>query len=268
MTDKAFLSINEAAKAAGLSSSVLRIWEVRYGWPSPKRQPNGYRAYARHQVDELKRAANLVKAGLPISSLIIDGLPRWPDQPEVHAGPVRLSAARALVTDRGGMDIIEALETRRVQRANELLQRSIWSLRPQEELRGVLVPVLVGLAEWRAAGRPLDDDTLIEVIRERGMQLLRRQNVGASATWVVPANDDSHALAVVTAVLMNLRGQSARYWYGDGLPNDDAGVIVVGDGDCTICSQLGALVPPMTTLPQAGRPSFVGLAQDGAATAG
>jgi hypothetical protein len=230
----------------------------------PKRQPNGYRAYARHQVDELKRASNLVKAGTPISSLIIDGLPRWPDQPEIHAGPVRLKAARALAKDRMGLEIIEALEIRRTPRANELIQRSIWSLRPEEELHGVLVPVLIGLAEWRAAGRPLEDDTLMELIRERGMQLLRRQETNDQALWVVPANDDSHALAVVTAVLMNLRGRPARYWYGDDLPSDEAGVVVVGDGDCTICSQLGALVPPMSTLPQTGRASLVGLASDAA----
>jgi len=261
MTEKAFLTINEAAKAAGLSSSVLRIWEVRYGWPSPKRQANGYRAYAKHQVDELKRAAQLVKNGTPISSIIVDGLPRWPDQPEIHAGPVRLTAARALVGgDRMALEIIEALETRRPQRANELVQRSIWSMRPVDEVRLVLAPVLVALAEWATHGRPLEDDALVDLIRERGLQLVRRHHVDADATWVVPANDESHALAVVTAVLMNQRGRPARYWYGDGLPQDSAPVIVVGDGDCSICSQLGALIPPMSTLPQQGRASFLALA--------
>src|SRR5580692_6884735 len=72
------LNINEASKACGLSPSVLRIWELRYGWPNPKRKPNGYRAYNQHQIQELKRVADLVKRGTPISTLIIDGLPRWP----------------------------------------------------------------------------------------------------------------------------------------------------------------------------------------------
>ncbi len=263
MTEKAFLTINEAAKAAGLSPSVLRIWEVRYAWPAPKRQPNGYRVYTRHQVDELKRIAELVRAGTPISSLIIDGLPRWPANPQVHAGPVQLTAARSLVDahDRDALELIEALETRRPHRAVELLQRSIWSLRPRDEVQRILVPALVGLAEWRAAGRPLKDaDSFDDLIRERGLQLLKRQPTDANARWVVPANDESHTLAVVTAIVLCLRGQPARYWYGDDLPTDNAKVVVVGDGDCTICSQLGALVPPLSTLPSGDRPSFLSLA--------
>lgn len=263
MTEKAFLTINEASKICALSPSVLRIWEVRYGWPSPKRQDNGYRVYSRHQVDELSRVADMVKKGTPISAIIVDGLPKWPANPDVHAGPVTLRAARSLVDakDRVADEILHALEIRRVNRACELLQRSIWALRPVEEVRRVLVPILVGLAEWEAAGRALPDaDSLTELVKERGMQLLRRQVVDDTATWVVPANDDSHALAVLTAVLLNLRGQPARYWYGDGLPSDNNKVTVVGDGDCTICSQLGALVPPVTTLPGHGRRSFLELA--------
>lgn len=263
MSDKAFLTINEAAKAAGLSPSVLRIWEVRYAWPTPKRQPNGYRAYTRHQVSELKRVAELVHSGTPISSIIVDGLPRWPANPEIHAGPVRLTAARKLVGDdrREGLDLIEALETRRPHRAVELIQRSIWSLRLRDEVQGILVPTLVGLAEWRASGRPLKDaESLTELVKERALQLLKRQPVVAGARWIVPANEDSHALAAVTAIVLTLRGQPARYWYGDDLPNDDAQITVVGDGDCTICSQLGALIPPVSTLPIGDRPSFVSLA--------
>src|SRR4051812_44623865 len=72
------LNIKDTSKLTGLSPSVLRIWELRYGWPNPKRKSNGYRTYQPHQVDELKRVAGFVKDGVPISRLIVDGLPRWP----------------------------------------------------------------------------------------------------------------------------------------------------------------------------------------------
>src|SRR6187399_203758 len=90
MSSKQTMNINEASKLCGLSPSVLRIWELRYGWPNPKRKPNGYRAYTMHQVQELKRMGELVKAGVPVSSLIVEGLPRWPATHAHAAGPVRL----------------------------------------------------------------------------------------------------------------------------------------------------------------------------------
>ncbi len=73
-------NIKEASHATGLTPSVLRIWELRYGWPKPKRKANGYRTYQRHQIEDLRRIASLVKAGQSISSLIQEnGLPHWPD---------------------------------------------------------------------------------------------------------------------------------------------------------------------------------------------
>lgn len=98
------LNINEASKACGLSPSVLRIWELRYGWPNPKRKPNGYRAYNQHQIQELKRVADLVKRGTPISALIIDGLPRWPTDQAIKRSPLGLTKSRALEKPAGVLE--------------------------------------------------------------------------------------------------------------------------------------------------------------------
>ena len=110
------MNINEASKACGLSPSVLRIWELRYGWPNPKRKANGYRAYNQHQVQELKRVSDLVKRGTPISALIIDGLPRWPTDQAIKRTPMGLTKARAIEKPAGVLEaklqdeLIEALE--------------------------------------------------------------------------------------------------------------------------------------------------------------
>ena len=58
-----YLNINEASQACGLSPSVLRIWELRYGWPNPRRKANGYRSYSPHLVEDLKRIAKLIEEG-------------------------------------------------------------------------------------------------------------------------------------------------------------------------------------------------------------
>lgn len=264
MTDSnPILNINEASKLCGLSPSVLRIWEVRYGWPSPKRKPNGYRAYNLAQVEELKRAAALVKNGIPISTLIIDGLPRWPANGPAAVGPLRLVAARACLevspADSMSADLLEAFETRRGNRVIELLQRAIVALRPREEAAAVLIPSLVALAEMANAGRFVPEAVAIRnQVKERAIQLLRVYRVGAEADWVVAANEDSHALAAVVALLLNQQGRPARYWSGTELP-DQGRTLVVGDGDCTVCSALGVMVGALPTLGTSQRPGLVEL---------
>ena len=237
-TPKSHVNINEASKMCGLSPSVLRIWELRYGWPAPKRKPNGYRAYSLHQVQELKRMSELVKSGIPVSSLIVESLPRWPAKHAHVAGPMRLPGVRLALA--GGPyrslqdELLDALETRRGNLVREALQRSIWMMRPREEVRWMLAPGLAGLAELARAERPLTEAAEIrELVRERGLQLLRQQRPAADAVWVVAANDEAHALAVVVALLLNQRGQAARYWYGADVPNEGH-LVVVGEGEAEL----------------------------------
>ncbi|MBZ8144144.1 cobalamin-binding protein, partial [Rubrivivax gelatinosus] len=44
------LSIAAVERDTGLSKDTLRVWERRYGFPSPARDPQGERAYPLEQV--------------------------------------------------------------------------------------------------------------------------------------------------------------------------------------------------------------------------
>jgi DNA-binding transcriptional MerR regulator len=217
------LNINEASKFCGLSPSVLRIWELRYGWPNPKRKPNGYRVYTTHQVQELRRVANLVRAGTPISELIVDGLPRWPsDQTHVPA-PRALVRTRALAAPSRPSEallhrtLIDALETRRGPQIIELLQRIFWSVRPADEPRVALVPTLVALAEHRQADRQFAEAAAIaQMIQERCLQLLRlvKIEVQGEPLQVVPTAAGERPLAALVALILSFQGAAARPWLG------------------------------------------------------
>ncbi len=196
------LNINDASKACGLSPSVLRIWELRYGWPNPRRRANGYRAYSAHQVQELKRVAMLVKNGTSISQLIIDGLPRFPADGSTPQPPRGLPRTRALVRSRDPRiketqdAVIEALDTRNAPVAQERLQRAA------DEPAAALVPVLVGVAEARANGRPfLEEAALLNAVRTRSQQIQRMMRQGSGAVTVVAVGDD---IAQVAAQLVTL----------------------------------------------------------------
>ena len=47
---RATLTINEAATALNVSADTLRLWEERYGFPSPARTPDGRDEYDRDQM--------------------------------------------------------------------------------------------------------------------------------------------------------------------------------------------------------------------------
>jgi DNA-binding transcriptional MerR regulator len=213
------MNINEASKACGLSPSVLRIWELRYGWPNPKRKTNGYRAYNQHQVQELKRAADLVKNGTPISTLIIDGLPRWPADNTHKRIVANIVKAKQLPKPRGYAEakiqeeIIENLERRRDSNAIELLQRALWSVRPDEEVLTSLAPTIIGLEELAAVERPLPEDhRLRTMVKDRASQLLRRYRTDSPALWIVAATPADQALATLAALILNQRGHQAQVW--------------------------------------------------------
>jgi len=213
------MNINEASKACGLSPSVLRIWELRYGWPSPKRKPNGYRAYNQHQVQELKRAAELVKNGTPISALIIDGLPRWPADNTHKRIVAGLHLAKLLPKPRGVLEaklqdeLVENLERRHALHVKELLQRACWSVRPDDEVLTALAPALIGLDELAQVERPLpEDDQLRALVLQRATQLLRRYRTDTPSLWVVPATSRDVALANLSALILNQRGHTAQVW--------------------------------------------------------
>jgi len=57
------LSIAAVERDTGLSKDTLRVWERRYGFPSPSRDTQGERAYPLEQVEKLRLIKRLLDAG-------------------------------------------------------------------------------------------------------------------------------------------------------------------------------------------------------------
>jgi DNA-binding transcriptional MerR regulator/methylmalonyl-CoA mutase cobalamin-binding subunit len=58
-----YFSIAAVERDTGLSKDVLRMWERRYGFPTPERDANGERAYPGSQVDRLRLIKRLMDQG-------------------------------------------------------------------------------------------------------------------------------------------------------------------------------------------------------------
>lgn len=210
-------SIHDAAAASGLTPSVIRVWEERYGWPAPKRHRNGYRAFAAHEIDELKRVAELVKAGVPISKIIVDGFPHWPEGGHKAAPRHDVTVARGLPLRPGRAaeqlreEIVRSLEDLHVGHALEAIQRACIDLRPADELAAVLAPALIGLIELRQHGRHLPrENELVDAIGLRCRQLRQRLPTSGAEICVAAAGETDGVFADLVVALLATRGIAAR----------------------------------------------------------
>ncbi len=67
------LSISAVERDTGLSKDVLRVWERRYGFPTPDRDANSERMYPLSQVERLRTLKRLLDAGhRPGKLLLLD----------------------------------------------------------------------------------------------------------------------------------------------------------------------------------------------------
>jgi MerR family transcriptional regulator, light-induced transcriptional regulator len=64
------IGIAAAAAASGVSAHTLRVWERRYGFPSPVRTTNGERLYSAEQVDKLTVLRRLLERGHRIAKIV------------------------------------------------------------------------------------------------------------------------------------------------------------------------------------------------------
>jgi len=64
------LSISTVERETGLLKDTLRVWEKRYGFPTPARDENGERVYSRDQVDKLIIIKRLIDRGARPSKIV------------------------------------------------------------------------------------------------------------------------------------------------------------------------------------------------------
>jgi len=64
------LTIGQFVERTGVPEGTLRMWERRYGFPSPERLPSGHRRYSDAEVALVRRVASERSAGLSLTAAI------------------------------------------------------------------------------------------------------------------------------------------------------------------------------------------------------
>ena len=64
------LAIKDVAEQTGVAAGTIRMWEQRYGFPSPARTAAGYRIYSEQDVVTIKRVLAYRDSGLSVPAAL------------------------------------------------------------------------------------------------------------------------------------------------------------------------------------------------------
>ena len=161
------LSIAAVERDTGLSKDTLRVWERRYGYPVPARDPVGERAYPIDQVEKLRIVKRLLDAGHRpgrVVTLPMDELQRLSESSPAPASRSAVAAAGA------GPDLhvfLAVLREHDVDSLRRLLSQAQVRLGLASFVRDVVSPLntLVGEAWMRGQLQIFEEHAYTESIQ-------------------------------------------------------------------------------------------------------
>lgn len=62
--------IGEVVERTGVAEATLRMWERRYGFPTPERLASGHRRYREHEIELVRAVGAKRAAGLSLPAAI------------------------------------------------------------------------------------------------------------------------------------------------------------------------------------------------------
>ncbi|MGB5395601.1 MAG: cobalamin-dependent protein [Gammaproteobacteria bacterium] len=146
----AHYSIGRVERDTGIGRDTLRVWERRYGFPEPQRNPKGERMYSEAQLRRLQRIRRLLGQGLrPGKLLLLDDAAL--DKLEASLTPV--ASGQSDQTDQAVTAVINATLASNQSLVERLLRKHYLQLGMRDFIIKLLVPLLGQVGELWAAGK-------------------------------------------------------------------------------------------------------------------
>jgi len=122
-------TIANVEKETGLSKDTLRMWERRYGFPAPERDPGGDRVYPAAQVERLRLIKRLIDQGHRPGHLMALSPEALRSLPARDTGPAPGRAATAVAgsddADEAIDGLLALLKTHDAARFQQQLQQTL-----------------------------------------------------------------------------------------------------------------------------------------------
>lgn len=191
-------TIAAVEREVGLSKDVLRVWERRYGFPSPARDAHGERLYPADQVMRLRLVKRLMDQGMRPGRLLGSTL----EQLEALAQEVSVAAPQATGGGEHG-DLEELLACLREHDAMGLyrmLQQRLAQVGLARFVQDTIAPLTIRVGdEWARGGMEVYEEHLFTEVASR----LMRQAIGAVPPGRAPVvllttvPDEPHGLGLL-----------------------------------------------------------------------
>jgi len=136
--------IGDVARETGLSKDTLRVWERRYGFPTPGRNANEERVYSSEQIERLRVIRRLLDSGLRPGKIV--GLPL--DALNSLGAPARKAAAVDAGILCAPQQLLALIKSHRADELHQRLVQQLMQLGLRQFILEVVVPLngLVGNA--------------------------------------------------------------------------------------------------------------------------
>jgi DNA-binding transcriptional MerR regulator len=139
LTGRSEHSIAAVSKLTGVSCHALRVWERRYGFPTPVRSASGHRRYTHEQVILLRNLSKLARSGHSIGELIADYQAGKLDLNELAETKVEQNVSLTQLVDR----FFEG----DVASAEQILDQLSENLTVIQQIERVIEPALIDIGD-------------------------------------------------------------------------------------------------------------------------
>jgi methanogenic corrinoid protein MtbC1 len=207
--EEALFSIAAVEREVGLSKDVLRVWERRYGFPTPQRDARGERAYPAAQVRRLALIKRLMDRGHRPGRLF-----QTPEEElRTLAETSGAAAMPATATGSGELaDLMGLVRGHGAQALGESLQRRL----AQEGLYRFVLDTIAPMAlqvgdQWATGELRIHEEHLFTEVVTRVLRQAMSQLPGGQAPVVLLTTlpDEPHGLGLLMVeCLLTLQGAS------------------------------------------------------------
>lgn len=201
------LSIAAVERDTGLSKDTLRVWERRYGFPTPARDGLGERAYTLEQVEKLRLVKKLLDAGHRPGRIVPMALSELQTLSESTVDVVRRGAPvprRDLELRR----VLDLLRTRDRAALRGELKRQLFALGLPRFVVEVVSPLTTAVGDAWLRGQleifeeHLFTDTLMRVLHEALSTLPEAPPSAAPCVLLTTFPGEPHGLGLLMAEAM------------------------------------------------------------------
>ncbi len=209
-------NITSVERDTGISKDTLRMWERRYGFPSPQRDALGERVYLLEQVEKLRTVKRLIDIGYrpgKIIALDISALYALISAPSKHHRQSRSTSASHSTDDASqgfNLEQVAILIGLIKNHQIDVFRRHLLTLIAQQgialTLKTVIAPLTVDIGEaWRAGSLQIYEEHLftesIHVVLRSAINSVPRSNK-APKILLTTFPQEPHGLGLLMAESM------------------------------------------------------------------